>query len=268
MNGQIGLKGDGISARELIKDFRWFSATIGGLSIVSILQAVFVDHDLAQVLQRVVDAYNVILAIVTGIAEPALTWTADVISDALHVDVTVQSFWRSLFALAMVFVVSVSRSLWPESKRSAGIALSFGGLGAFLGAAISGVMPLAGGWPIQAVLASLPISAALIGIKLGESMAEADFDPYITISWLTTTRFSSFALALGAAGALVLPSLAGWGLGALALAVACMGTIFLVVGLTERDLQLARLGTTALGGFAAALIFLLSDLALRALSAG
>jgi hypothetical protein len=169
----------------------------------------------------------------------------------------------------MVLVIGLARSAWRSGyRRDAVLAVLVIGAGALIGALVSGIMPLQGGWWAQGVSAAAP-TLALFSFFGGATVLSggdpADKTP-IGAAALFILIAGALAFALGA-GLSFVPGLgAGAGVIALAVIVALFGAGFLAGGLIKNDRGDAALGLTILGGFASAGLVLVADLAVKAFS--
>lgn len=258
-----------------VKELGWFSGLlallVGGPSVVSIVQAVFLDFDLIPVFQAVIDAYNEGLAflgrLVEPVVQPLIAWLNARFNWALEL----QPHWRPLFALAMVLVVALMRYEAREGRwRLAGIALIVWTPLVAAGAVAAGLAPLHGGWLVQGVAAAAVLG--LMGLGIGVSGAVdslADGDPAEALSdtprsLVRAAGFAVMGFALGALLSLVPVLASGASVAAVGAFVIFMGVVVLLGGLSDNDASDARFGLTMLGGFLAAGLIVAADAVVKA----
>src|SRR5262245_15476954 len=89
-----------------------FSVTFGTPAMVSMIQAIFVTHELVQPLQEIINAYRSGTALLGEILEPhlrpVLRWFASFISW----EIELLPRWRDLFVLFMAIPLAGARQLW------------------------------------------------------------------------------------------------------------------------------------------------------------
>lgn len=257
---------------EALKDFGWFAflftAVIGGTSVLALLETVFVQHQLIAVFQWIVDGYNRIAAVAGAIIEPLTRPLLAWLNARLNWDLHLGAHWRPLFILGMVLVMGLARSAWRSDHRGeAVLAIGVIGAGALVGALVSGLMPLAGGWWAQGLGAAAPTLALFLFFGLAAAMSggdPADNTP-LGAAALFILIAGALAFVLGA-GLSFAPGLStGAGVLALAIIIALFGAGFLWNGLANNDRGDATLGLTILGGFASAGLVLIADAAVKAL---
>ena len=261
-----------LSLGEALKDFGWFAilftTVVGGTSVLALFETVFVDHKLIAVFQWIVDGYRRIASVAGAVVEPLLQPLVDAVNAQVHLNLHLDPHWRPLFILGMVFVIGLARSSWRSGDRKdAVLAVVFIGAGALVGAFVSGLMPLEGGWWAQGLSAALPTVALFMffGLATIFSSGPGERTP-ISAAALFILLSGAIAFAIGAALSFVPGLETGAGVIALATIIALFGVGFLWDGLAKNDRGDAALGLTILGGFASAGLVLAADIALKALS--
>jgi hypothetical protein len=258
---------------EALKDFGWFALlftmVVGGTSVLALLETVFVEHRLIALFQWIVDGYDRIATLAAAMIEPLLLPLIDWLNAQLHLSVQLAPHWRPLFILGMVLVVGLARGAWRSGhRRDAVLAILVIGAGALIGALVSGLMPVEGGWWAQGLGAAAPTLAlfAFFGAAAALSGGDpADSTP-IGAAALFILIAGALAFALGA-GLSFVPGLnTGAGVMALAAIIGLFGAGFFWLGLANNDRGDAALGLTILGGFASAGLVLVADLAVKALT--
>jgi hypothetical protein len=263
---------------EALKDFGWPSLSLisigGGLSIIDIAERVVFDGlTLITPFQIVLDGYHRVTDLLGAIVEPQLRAFVDWLNDQFNWHVQLQPLWRSLFVLGMVLVIGLVRTSWRSGAWGRSIlSLIVLGLGAFAGAVMVGLLPLAGGWWAQGLAAGAPL--ALLMLAMGTATAIYDLSrgtlagrSYFLGAVQIAAVLGVSAFALGA-GLSFLPGLAG-GAGVLILCggVALLGAVLLFTGLRDADRSNSRTGLSMLGGFVAAGLILLSNWVMLVLGA-
>jgi hypothetical protein len=258
---------------DALKDFGWFGAlfttVIGGTSVLALLETVFVEHKLIALFQWIVDGYRRLTAVAGAVVEPLLRPIVDAVNQQLHLNLHLGAHWRPLFILGMVLVIGLARAAWRSGeRREALLGIVFIGAGALIGAFISGLMPLEGGWWAQGLSAALPTLAlfsffGLAGVIAGGDPADAT---PLGAALLFIFIMSGLAFVLGAGLSFVPGLAAGAGVVALAAIIALFGAGFLWYGLAHNDRSDAALGLTVLGGFASAALILIADIAVKSFS--
>jgi hypothetical protein len=250
---------DKVTLGDVLKDLGWFwgifAFVVGGPSVLSILQAVFVDHRLIAGLQWIIDGYNGVMAVLGSVFEPLVRPLVDWLNAQLHWSLTLQPHWKPLFVLAMLFVTGLARGVWREGQHAMAIQFSATGVVAALaGALIAGLAPLSAGWWVQGLAAAIPTALVMIAFLI--------FGTFDLTSLAVIGMISAATFVIGA-GFSFMPGL-GRGAGILSLA-----TLVMLAGVwfcSAQDAPLKRTGLTILGGFIAAGLILLADVAVKALS--
>jgi hypothetical protein len=252
------------------KDLRWlwglFGSLVGGPSILSLLQAIFVSHRLTPVLQELLDAYNRLLALIAVQIEPSILLAVDWITQRWDLSLALQTHWRAIFALSLMTVVADIRSNW-----NAGVYLrmliygTLGLLGALAGCVIAGLTPLDHGWWAHGLIAAAPRALSMLALTTSMTIEAS-----VVKNWMTplesfrrhlwrTIVLSVTAFALGA-GLWFVPGLQT-GAGILALLLMTLWTAIDSArsGLRAADESALRYGLTLGGGFALAFAILIAD---------
>lgn len=109
-----------ITLGDAIKDLGWFSwlfaIVVAGPSILSILQAVFVEHRLIAAFQWIVDGYNAIVSVLGAVIEPLVQPLINWLNEQLDWRLTLHPFWRPAFVLGMIGVGAKFRANWVFRK--------------------------------------------------------------------------------------------------------------------------------------------------------
>jgi hypothetical protein len=258
---------------DALQDFGWFALVftmvVGGSSVLALLETVFVEHRLIALFQWIVDGYNRIATVVGAMMEPLLQPMVDWLNAQFGLRLELAPHWRPLFILGMVLVVGLARSAWRAGhKRDAVLAILVIGAGALMGAVVSGLMPLTGGWWAQGLAAAAPTTAlfTFFGAAAALSGGEpADRTPP-QVAALFIIVAGVVAFVLGAALSFVPGLGAGAGVVGLAIIVAVFGAGFLWGGLAGNDSNDATLGLTILGGFVSAALIVAADLIVKAMN--
>ncbi len=255
---------------EALKDFGWFAlvftAVVGGTSVLALFETVFVEHRLIALFQWIVDGYGRVAALAGAMVEPLLAPLIDWINARLQLNLHLGAHWRPLFILGMVLVIGLARGAWRSGhRRDAVFAVVVIGVGALLGALLSGLMPLEGGWWAQGFSAGIPTLALFTFFGLAAALDSGDDATPLGIAIVFIAAVSVVAFAFGAALSFVPGLEVGAGVVALAAIIAFFGAGFLWNGLRANDREDARLGLTVLGGFASAALVLIADVAVKAL---
>jgi len=246
-----------------LKDFRWFplifSALVGGPSILSIVQQVFVEHQLIGLLQWIVDGYNDLMSLLGVVLEPLFAPFIRRLNDQNDWDLHLYPHWRPLFALSMVLVMSLVRSERQAGKAGSGylVLLAFG-FPALIGSLMAGLCPISGGWWVQGV------SSLLAFGLIGGFVTMVAFGPD---KWIAGCGVVTVLLFTAGVGLSFIPGLQrGAGMFALGICIALLGLRFWVAGRSEEDATFTRFGLTILGGFTCAGAILLADWIVKILS--
>ncbi len=169
-------KPERLTLGEALKDFGFFSmlfaVVVSGPSVLSLLQSVFVDHKLVDALQWIVDGYDRITAVLGAIAEPLVQPVIDWLNALLGWDLTVQPYWKPIFLLCMIPVVSGSRA--AVRGRMLALAAMEGvakAVAVLFGSMLAAAMPATGAWWLLGFAAATPFLA----------MAMATFLVYLAV---------------------------------------------------------------------------------------
>lgn len=227
---------------QAVKDLGWFSSLFataaGAPSILSILQKVFIDHRLVDALQWIVDGYNTLVGLAAHVVEPALDPIVSWLSSITGWNLQLHPHWRPILVLNLIFYVSMVRTIAPKSL------LFFSGIVAAIFTSLAiGLMPIDGGWGVQAAIAALPVAVFMLF-----SMIDSFEISVVSVGIIMTALVAGIASALTFAPGLQ----QGAGIVTLGSVVIAMGIFALTLG----DRAGMRLGLLVLGGFlAAGLIF-------------
>jgi hypothetical protein len=260
-----------LSLGEALEDFGWFALVftmvVGGTSVLALLETVFVEHRLIALFQWIVDGYDRIATVVGAMVEPLLQPVVDWLNAQFDLRLELAPHWRPLFILGMVLVVGLARTAWRAGhKQDAILALLVIGAGALVGAVVSGLMPLAGGWWAQGLAAAAPTMALFTFFGAAAALSggdPADRTP-LRMAALFIVIAGVVAFVLGAALSFVPGLSTGAGVIALAVIIAVFGAGFLWGGLAGNDSSDATLGLTILGGFVSAALIVAADLIVKA----
>jgi len=283
-----------LTLRDAIADLGWFwalfAAVVGGPSILSLLQMIFVEHRLIDALQWIVDGYNGIAAVLGALAEPLLAPAIAWLNGLFDWNLVLHPHWRPLFMLAALPVTSIARDAWRrESNAHASEPLALG-VGAAIGVIAAGLAPLTGGWWAQGLIAAAPVAMFFLASELASIVRNLlarpiNRDPP-SGGWglLLAAVAAALAFALGA-GLSFAPALRNSaGLAALGALVVFLGAMGVASGLNEAaartpeananvektlrnaELSSVRVGLTMLGGFVTAAFILAADFGVKALS--
>jgi hypothetical protein len=155
--------------REALADLGWFSATfstlVGGPTLLSLLQSVFVERRLIDALQWIVDGYNTILARLAGFVEPWLLPLLEWLNGMFGWSLVLHPHWRPAFMIVAFIGVALGRGLVREGewRKALGYAAVFlplcflTALGAGLSADPRGLRLLAGIFMGLALLTALTL---------------------------------------------------------------------------------------------------------------
>lgn len=254
-----------------------FTLIVSGPSVLSLLQTVFVEHRLVDALQWIVDGYDSIAAVVGGVLEPLLAPAVAWIERIFGWELTLQAYWRPLFVLIVMFVVGWSRTAWRTGALASATAFFvLGVLGAFVGAAVAGLVPPS--VPARAlpgIVAAAPLF--IVGVFVAAPLAAMDgalekgTDPGFVVA---TGLYCLVAMAIAWIGFLAATAWAMTGMRSGA-GVLGLGTTIVAIGLyafvmatgpNRYALNAARLGLVLLGGFFTAALIVLADTVLKALA--
>ncbi|HCK83527.1 MAG TPA: hypothetical protein DHW63_03120 [Hyphomonadaceae bacterium] len=268
-----------LSFQEILKDLGWFTALfstlVGGPSILSLFQVVFVDHRLIDAFQWVVDGYNDITMVIGAklepLIEPAISW----LNGVLALDLILQPHWRAVFVLMSVMVIGYARRIWRDGEPVAAALFGIGAsAGALVGAVAAGLASLVAVWWAQALIAAAPLAALcltfgiavsiykLLHNRLGPTWEDIGFmfGGTMGLGWIAC------ALVYGAAMSRDPDMGAGAGVVVLGFLFFVIGMMSVVVGVAKSDRSAARFGLIILGGFLTAGLILLADAAVKVLT--
>lgn len=258
----------------------WYSlllAAIGGLSIIGVLEAVFVDHDFHFVtpLRMVMDGYNNVMTVVWAMLKPLVEPILRSIGHQFHWRLRLGPIWWPIFALLLVWIMANMRASLREGFFEGSwvtvILLTLpNGLFALMGALACGLVPHAAIWWVQGTIAILPMVFMGIGGVFVMGIAAAimgrqDAPKQIVNHVVSFVVYEAIAFAL-AAGLTLIPAIAlGAGITAIVAFLASLGLLWTYVGMSSGDRYAARLGLTIIGGFVAAGLVLAADVAVKAI---
>ena len=257
-----------------------FTLIVSGPSIVSLLQTIFIDHRLVDALQWIVDGYNDIAAALGRVCEPLLAPLIAWINDLFALDLSLQPHWRPLFILLLMFALGVARAAWSDGLQLRAIAIALiGGAGALAGAVIAGLLPLSGGWLMQAIIAGAPVlvlglfaaAPTLLMLDPNRSSEPREVSDAVLFPVLI---FCVAAVAAMVGGMLTKAVPLGAGILGLGAAILLIGLMIMLAGLTllaggddSRGARgVTRYGIILIGGFATAALILGADALIKALS--
>jgi hypothetical protein len=109
-------KPEKLTLAEALKDLGWFplafAVVVGGPSVLTILQELFVNHKLVPALQWIVDGYQRIMAALGAVVEPWVQPAIDWVNARFGWQLVLDPVWRPLFALTMVIAMGDARTRW------------------------------------------------------------------------------------------------------------------------------------------------------------
>lgn len=247
-----------------------FAILIGGPSILSILQKVFLEHDLIEILQWIVDGYDSVIAILGAALDPLLQPLVTAIGGILNIELELDPIWRPIFALMLVVIVSAARADWNARYfRRAILYVLVGGLICLLGAFIASLSVSIDGWIAQLVTAAVPLALLLLSTTLVDAIDLA-MDGR-GAEGLAAFKRNTFEVGWGLA--IIVPLLTGllsWmfgdsfsvGIAVLGITLVLFGVATFALGVADNDRYSARAGLSIVGGFAAAALILIANLVL------
>jgi len=257
---------------DTMRDLLWFtalfSAVVGGPSILSILQTIFVEHRLVDALQWIVDGYDAVVAVLGAAVEPLLVPLIAWFGGLFGWEMSLQPYWKPLFLLAMLPVTSLARMARDVSgfKLRDAAATAVRVMAALAGAVAASLLPLDGGWWVQGLAAALPI--ALVSGAIAATLSGDEWYPGVSMLAIVAGFAALAAVAFACGAALALQTALGFGAGLLALGGVLMvvGAGFALMGFRDADTVHGMVGVTLLGGFVTAGLILAADAAIKMLS--
>lgn len=270
----------GLTFEEIRSDLGWFTALfstlVGGPSILSLFQTVFVDHRLIDAFQWIVDGYNAITSVLGAKLEPLILPIIGWLNGLLPQDLTLQPHWRAVFVLTSVIVIGYARRIWRDGERVAAVLFALGvGIGALIGAVAAGVTTLAPIWSTQAIIAAAPIAALCATFALAIAIYRLFNNEKLSGVWADIELMWSgqmaplwIACAAGYGAAMSRDPDFGSGAGVVVLGFLffIVGMISVVTGVASSERSHARFGLIILGGFLTAGLILLADFVVKLLS--
>ncbi len=136
----------------------------GGVSSIALLEALLINQnlDFGFFLRGLLTGYNTCLRILSAAIEPALQPTIEWAGSMLGKELSLAPVWRTLFAMSMIFGVSLTRDSWREGYRlSAARGAVWMTTAALLGAVGSGLLPREGSW-YESVIGSIQASNGIV----------------------------------------------------------------------------------------------------------
>ena len=268
-----------LNFREIRNDLGWFTAlfstVVGGPSILSLFQTVFVEQRLIDAFQWIVDGYNGITATLGAWLEPAILPIISWLNGMMAVELTLQPHWRAVFVLTSVVVIGYARRIWRDGEAVTAVLFASGvSVGALIGAIAAGLTPLAPVWWVQALIAAAPIAALCAAFIVAVGIYKL-FKGILSGAWVDIDFIWSGKMALTLIacalfyGALMSrdPDLgSGAGVISLGFLFFVIGMMSVVVGVAGADRSAARFGVILLGGFLTAGLILLADFVVKLLS--
>lgn len=256
----------GQALRDLGFMFWLFTAVVGAPSIVSLMQTVFVDFKLTELLQWLVDGYRDLLNIVGATLEPLANGLLAGFSGLFDVDLTLQKHWQPLFIVLGIFISTNTRTLWDDGYRKPAITfvlvmICF----TLIGSWISGVIAPNADWWLQGLAAGAPVLCLFLGLTLAYWLADLMFgfaQPYRKPLWHYPKRGAVLAIAAFALAALIaiLPTgRSHAGLLVLFSGLFLYGLYWTYAGFRDRDVPEVRFGLRVVGGFLFASLVLAID---------
>lgn len=247
---------------QAIKDLGWFwwlfTCIVGGPSILSIHQTIFVDFQLTDLLQWIVDGYENLVTrlhtIILPMVEPIFDWVETV----LGWELTLYPHWVPLFALISIPALSIIRATDFKNDFKG----FFGGLiflvGGLTGSVIGGTVPTDGTDDAQlygaaaTIFMPLCLVFALSLLGAGGKVEYRVFPAFLGAVVGTTALVVLFARLLNRFGLS-----RGFGLAGLGIAIILFGIIGLLTQFSkpryparakEPDPRQVKISLTMLGG--------------------
>lgn len=255
----------GLTLWEALKDLGWLPfllMSVGGLSIVSILEQVFVyDLKLIPPFEIALSGYRRIASLAGAVVEPLLQPAIDWINLGWRQHLHLDPLWRSMFVLQLVFVGSVARmSIRAGMWRDTIVQIVILGLGALAAALVTGVLPWNGNWWVQGLIAGVP--ATILVVTNGLLVSTTPYtSAHAAKPRYLFARFCAFGLMVGIvaffASAFASFLVGGYpGVFVLAGLILLYGLLVLSFGLRVGSRANCRLGLSIIGGFIAAGVIL------------
>lgn len=233
-----------------------FAVVVSGPSVLSLLQSLFVDHELVPALQWIVDGYDGIMDVVAALAGPLLGLVVVAVNSLFGLELALGDHWRPLFALMTAFSFAFVRAHRRDNQTALAVGTAISSLvGALVGAAIAGMMPLRGGWWVDGLTAAIPASVLLFSVAVSSAILRQDLHRWERLRWLAGR---SLYLAPISGGVFVLATLVslitpfGGGILLMAIASVAIGALAVWHGVHHQNIEDCRTGYTILGGFVVA----------------
>ena len=266
---------------------------LGGIQLLAVAQAVWVDLDFTLALERILGANDEFLRWVSGPIDPLARAVIDWLNARFDWSFTLHDHWRALAALALVFVLAIARNLFRIPGNRVIAVQTFFVVGGFtvIGALIAGLAPIgaaAGDWPLggragaHGLAAAAPVSFTILGMAVMSfldaiSRSDSSFSSSakeIGFLLVAALGFGAFTFALGALLAATTVGFVRDGSGPIVLGVtvAVTGGWAMFVGrgwrreLAERNEDAIRIGLCMLGGFSLAALVWGTDFTYRVLT--
>jgi hypothetical protein len=250
---------------DALKDLGWFpllfSVVVGGPSILSILQQVFVDQLLIAGLQWIVDGYNGIMAVLAAFVEPPIGYIVEWINQQLSWNLELRPIWRPLFTLSMVFVVVATR--WFVRIQGLKYAIKYSAVmtfGTLLGTLGPALVPVRG-FVSAGMTAAVPILAIFVASTLADNTPRYSWEELKYIlgngakialcGFIAASIFYVIPYTRAASGVLVFGG-----------ALAFLGLYAIFQGSKVADILILRAGLQVCGGFVTAGIILVANAAI------
>jgi hypothetical protein len=242
-----------------VKDLSWFTqifaAAVGGLSILSILEMIFKDHRLIPALQRIVDGYHQLTAVMAAVVEPIFAPVIAWVNATLGSHLVLYPHWRPLFLLGMVFLAAQARVSWREGNYRGLISSGTTTFSWLVAVVLAGLLPLTGSWWQQGLIATISLATMLFCLDFiaTDTPSIGLFLAYVGLPFLITAALSRVPAFAGVAGMITIAGV-----------VISLGVFGGLMGHKSGHLAGVRFGLTTLGGFVTAGLILAADAAVKA----
>lgn len=249
------------AVRDLGFIFWLFAACVGAPSIISLVQTIFVDFRLLNLLQWILDGYRDILDILASTLEPIALSLFDQISNVVALDLDLLPHWQPLFIILTMFISANSRTLWADGyRKTMFVFITCMVTFALVGSWIAGLVSPQAAWWWQGLAAAAPVFCLFIGMTISYTIAWLCYGfsrPYrkplyrymlrgsilAAIAFILASCFSAFNILKAHSGLTVL--LAG---------LFVYGLYWTREGFKDADIPEVRFGLRLTGGFLFAII--------------
>ena len=251
----------------------FFAAVIGAPSILSLIQVVFIDFTLTDLIQWLLDGYNDLLSVLSILLTPLGRLLIDFIGGLVDVPIELAQHWQPLFVLLAIFISSNTRALFDDGyPKPALIFIMFMVPAALIGAWLAGAVPADSPWWLQGLAVGLPVMLLFTGMFLSYAVSSFALKfrrPYRKPLMAYLFRGARLAIAAYLIAALI--SATGLidthaGILTLFVGLAVYGAYWLRAGFVENDLPEIRFGLRLVGGFIFAMIIIALDIVIKNLT--